>query len=134
MQLVAEYSEENGIHEGLGFIKGYIKHFELEKGYHIPHVGWNEIQYEADEPFFEGVRKKDRNFYFVHSYHFVPENEDVVLTKTEYGIEFVSAVKKNNIVATQFHPEKSQKNGLSFLEAFVEWEPIFDKEEVREKC
>lgn len=134
MQLVADYSEENGIHGGLGFIRGHVKHFELEKGYHIPHIGWNEIKYDEDEMFFEGIRKKDRNFYFVHSYHFIPKCEEVILTKTDYGIEFVSAVKKDNIVATQFHPEKSQKNGLNFLEAFVEWEPTVEKEEVKEEC
>jgi len=134
MQLVADYSEENGFHKGLGFIKGHVKHFQLEKGYHIPHIGWNEINYNEDEPFFERVRKKDRNFYFVHSYHFVPDSHHVILSTTKYGQEFVSAVKQNNIVATQFHPEKSQKNGLNFLEAFVEWEPVLEAEEAKEIC
>ena len=80
------------------------------------------------------MRKKDRNFYFVHSYHFIPESENVILSTTDYGINFVSALKKENIVATQFHPEKSQKNGLSFLEAFVEWEPVLEEEEAKEIC
>jgi glutamine amidotransferase/cyclase len=102
--------------EGLGYLKGTVKRFDVDRA--VPHIGWNGLVIHQPSRFFRG-RQGDEKFYFVHSYHVAPEDPDVVLTTTDYGYSFVSAIQKGAIVATQFHPEKSGRNGLKLLENFI---------------
>lgn len=116
MQLFADESEEGGLHKGLGIIRGRVVKFPEWVG-KIPHMGWNQIKMVRYHEIFDGI--EDNSFvYFVHSYHFLAE-ERCVLAKTEYGINFVSAVSKDNFIGFQFHPEKSGKIGLKMIENFV---------------
>jgi glutamine amidotransferase len=85
----------------------------------VPQMGWNQLHFKRRPPAFEGI-SEGSNVYFVHSYYTQPDHEDVIATTTEYGIEFCSSVWKDNIVATQFHPEKSQDVGLRILKNFAE--------------
>jgi glutamine amidotransferase len=118
LQLLFEKSYEFGETEGLGLIKGEVVKFELPKDYKIPHMGWNQIEKKKNSELLNGI--KDREFfYFVHSYYVKPTHENVKLTETEYGIKFTSSIEKDNIFATQFHPEKSQKAGLKLLKNFL---------------
>lgn len=117
MQLLADCGYEPEKTNGLGLIKGEVIKFNGIE-HRIPHMGWNSINIKKENKLFEGI-KKEADFYFVHSYYFVPENERDILTSTNYGIEFTSAVSKDNITGFQFHPEKSQKQGLKILENFV---------------
>ncbi len=120
LQLVFEKSYEFGEEEGFGFIKGKVVKFKLPSEYKIPHMGWNQVIKRKNSALLEGI-KEGEFFYFVHSYYVCPEEEDVKLTETEYGIVFTSAIEKDNIFATQFHPEKSQKAGLKLLENFCKF-------------
>jgi glutamine amidotransferase len=124
MQLLFKRSEEGKGVEGLGFIDGEIKKFSFEstKQQKIPHIGWNEVQgkWMKDMQLFQNIEPKT-NFYFVHSYHAVL-NEDVKHTTTDYGYDFISSIEKENIFGTQFHPEKSQKKGLEVLKNFLNGE------------
>lgn len=115
LQLLFDRSEEHGISEGLGVLRGEVR--LLPRGVKLPHIGWNQIEKQKDSALFESIKDGDF-FYFVHSYRVVPEDRGVVATITEYGEPFVSAVEKDNIMAVQFHPEKSQKKGLRLLENF----------------
>lgn len=119
MQLLFETSEEGGLVEGLGFIKGNVKRFSFKTNHlKVPHVGWNAVFGEdfSKIKIFKDI-KENSNFYFVHSYHAVPE-EEVIFSFTDHGYNFVSAIQKDNIYGTQFHPEKSQENGLKILKNF----------------
>jgi len=115
MQLLFDESEENGLHKGLGLIKGRV--VRLPSKVKIPHMGWNQVKLVKKSPLFVGV-PDESYFYFVHSYYCFPE-EDVAIGKTFYGLDFVCAVQKENILATQFHPEKSSKLGLAVLLNFA---------------
>ena len=116
MQLFADWSYEDGENEGFGWIKGSVVKIKGES-IRIPHIGWDEVK-PMEKKLFRGAR--DNFFYFMHSYHFIPENEAVVIATVNYsGLEIVSAVRKDNIVGVQFHPEKSQGDGLRFLKNFV---------------
>ncbi len=120
MQLFAERSEE-GESDGLGWIDGEVKRFNFkENNLKIPHMGWNLVIPQKEDVLFSNMPKESR-FYFVHSYHFVCENEDNILAKTNYGYDFPSIVKKENIIGVQFHPEKSHKYGMKLLENFVKF-------------
>lgn len=121
MQLLAEESDEHGTHAGLGWVSGAVHHFDVSDGLRVPHVGWNNIEIVGQPALFNGV-KTGTEFYFVHSYHFATDDESIVAATTEYGYEFVCAVHKDNIFGTQFHPEKSQHNGLQILRNFMSWE------------
>jgi glutamine amidotransferase len=116
MQLLADFSEEGGRHAGLGWIPGVVRRFELPREYAVPHVGWNEVRPMRREHLFSNLSESP-NFYFDHSYHFqcAPEH---VLAHCEYGLSVVAAVQRNNIFGVQFHPEKSQNNGLKLFRAF----------------
>jgi glutamine amidotransferase len=116
MQLLAEGSEENGWHEGLNWIPGKVKKIELPTSYAVPHVGWNNISFQNRDSLFSRTEESP-NFYFDHSYHFetTPEYR---LAWCDYGIEITAAVQKDNIFGVQFHPEKSQTNGLKLLRGF----------------
>ncbi|WP_456455845.1 imidazole glycerol phosphate synthase subunit HisH [Thermovibrio sp.] len=119
LQLLFEKSYEFGETQGLGLIKGEVVRFNLPSEFKIPHMGWNQVFKEKDSPLLQGI-KEGEFFYFVHSYYVKPEEEEVILTKTDYGeFFFTSSVEKDNVFATQFHPEKSQKAGLKLLENFL---------------
>lgn len=117
MQLFFEWSEEDGFHEGLRLLKGSVRKLP-ETGLPIPHMGWNEVD----------LREKDllkdfpfpQYFYFAHSYYVLPEEEKLVLAKTDYGITFPSIIGKENILGFQFHPEKSGEMGLKLLNFSLE--------------
>lgn len=112
-----DMSEEAPNVKGLGLISGSVKRFDIDLA--VPHIGWNGIKVRKEAPFLSGL-DGDEKFYFVHSYHVVPEDTSSVLTTTDYGTEFVSSVSMGNITATQFHPEKSGKAGLKLLKNFLE--------------
>ncbi len=122
LQLLFEESTEDGTHKGLGLIKGRVVRFpsnlkEGEEELKVPHMGWNDIKRKKDSPLLRGV-PDGSFFYFVHSYYAAPEDSSVILTTTEYGMEFTSSIAKDNILACQFHPEKSQTIGLQVLGNF----------------
>jgi glutamine amidotransferase len=119
MQLLFESSQEFGEHKGLGLIDGEIVFFDKSKMHEdtkIPHMGWNVIKTKNEHTLFEGLTNP--YLYFVHSYHAVTNEKNVIGT-TEYGYEFVSAVHKDNIYGFQPHPEKSHDNGLKILKNFM---------------
>lgn len=119
LHLLFEKGYEFGEENGLGIIKGKVVRFELPHDYKIPHMGWNQVSIKKNSPFLKEI-KEGEFFYFVHSYYVKPEDKSVILTTTDYGIEFVSSIEKDNVIATQFHPEKSQKAGLKLLSNFLE--------------
>ena len=120
LQLLFDVSNENGRHSGLGLLPGEVVAFEdLPPQYKIPHMGWNQLALRKSAPLFEGIAN-DAYCYFVHSYYAVPKNENVVAAQTEYHHLFPSVVWHNNVYATQFHPEKSQNDGLRMLRNFAE--------------
>jgi glutamine amidotransferase len=116
MQLLFSESEELGHHRGLSLLKGRLKRFPSTVK--VPHVGWNQAHPRKSSPLLRGINGGSY-FYFVHSYYLVPD-EDVTLTTTDYGIEFPSSIEKDNIFGIQFHPEKSQENGLTILKNFAD--------------
>ena len=122
LQLLFTESEEFGVHKGLNVIPGRVVRFpegmtEGEEELKVPHMGWNQVSIKRRPPALQGI-EDGANFYFVHSYYVQPEDTAVVATTTGYGIEFCSSIWKDNIVATQFHPEKSQEKGLAILKNF----------------
>ena len=119
LQLLFDRSYENGEHQGLGIIPGEVVKFELPHEYSVPHMGWNQIQPRHDPVLTEGL-KPGTYVYFVHSYYVVPTDESVIATETEYGVTFCSMIRRGNLFATQFHPEKSQAKGLLMLKNFAE--------------
>lgn len=120
MHLLADNGDEHGPNSGLQWIKGRVIPLEARGESQIPHIGWNRLSLCKNSPLIDdSLSRKD--FYFVHKYHFHCEDVDAVLTKTFHGAEFVSAISKGNIFATQFHPEKSQDNGLKILKNFLEF-------------
>ena len=116
LQVLFEYSEEAPGVKGLGIIPGSVKRFAIDLS--VPHIGWNGLNIKQPSVIFNGLRG-DEKFYFVHSYHVVSEDKEAVLTTTDYGYEFVSSIQKSNIIATQFHPEKSGSAGLRILKNFL---------------
>jgi len=116
MQLLLDVSYEGGESRGLGVFPGAVRLLEGE-GLKVPHIGWNQMEFRADCPIFEGL-PQGTHAYFDHSYYADPEESDMVAAETEYGIRFASALWRENVYATQFHPEKSQKWGLKMLENF----------------
>lgn len=122
MELLMEESFEHGHHKGLGWLPGHVKLFEVDD-LRVPHVGWNEIRVQGEAPLFKDLGPY-KEFYFVHSYHVVTNDESVIAATTPYGYDFVSALYKDNIFAAQFHPEKSQAIGLQVLRNFMQWQPM----------
>lgn len=117
MQLLFETSDEFGPVAGLGIFPGRVVRFPDSPDLKVPHMGWNQIRKRQDAPHLRGI--DDGTFvYFVHSYYVAPNDPALVATSTEYGIEFASAVARENVFATQYHPEKSQAIGLRILENF----------------
>jgi len=124
LQLLFTESEEFGVHKGLDVIPGRVVRFpewmtEQGEALKVPHMGWNQLAVKRRPSVFEGI-EEGTNVYFVHSYYVAPEDRGVIATTTTYGIEFCSSIWKDNIVATQFHPEKSQEKGLTILKNFGE--------------
>lgn len=119
MQILFSESEEFGICKGLDILKGKVIRFSLPKEYKIPHMGWNRVKFMKKSKFLSDVPDSSY-FYFVHSYYVAPEEKGVVAGVTDYGVEFTSMVIYENIFATQFHPEKSQKMGLKLLKNFIQ--------------
>ncbi|MCW5786104.1 MAG: imidazole glycerol phosphate synthase subunit HisH [Nitrospira sp.] len=120
LQLLFTESEEFGAHKGLGIIPGRVKKFALGPSLKVPHMGWNDIQVVRPSPPLAGIASGSY-CYFVHSYYVEPADETVIATVTEYGKPFVSAVWRDNVVACQFHPEKSQTVGLRLIKNFGAW-------------
>ena len=118
LQLLFEESEESPGVKGLGIFKGKIKKFSSDMGLKIPHIGWNSLEIKQNDTLFKDI-PENAYVYFVHSYYLHAEDENDIATVTNYGIDFHSAVGKNNIFATQFHPEKSGDVGLQILRNFA---------------
>jgi len=111
---------EGGDTRGLGWIEGTVEKMRPANGERLPHVGWNEVHYAR--PPGEGIFRDvldGRDFYFVHSYHFRPSREEIILGRTPYSGGFVSAVRQGHLFGTQFHPEKSQRAGFQVLRNFI---------------
>jgi glutamine amidotransferase len=119
MQILFEVGHEDGEHRGLGILRGKCVRFDVDEtmGLKVPHMGWNQLEVKRPSPLFCNL-PEGASVYFVHSYHVVPAEESVVATTTEYGRPFVSSIWRENLMATQFHPEKSQKVGLGILANF----------------
>ena len=118
MQIMAESGTEDGVTPGLGWIKGRVEKLSCDDiSFKVPHIGWNNFDLLTKSKLFNGV-KIENDFYFVHSYHVVCENEDNIIAQSSYCNSFVSAFNKDNIYGVQFHPEKSQDVGLKVLENF----------------
>ncbi len=121
MQLLAEESEEFGKHQGLGWIPARVKKFDFSPHpMRVPHVGWNNLLIEKEDPLFRGL-KNYPDFYFVHSYFMDCDEPETVIAKCDYGRPFAAAVQKENIFGVQFHPEKSQRAGLTVIKNFVDY-------------
>jgi len=116
MQMLFEESEEFGRTRGLGLLPGRVRAFKEDLP--IPHVGWNQVRHRRAHPLFAGI-DDSTFFYFVHSFFCEPDEEDVVVGETEYGSTFASIVAQKNICGVQFHPEKSQTDGLRLLRNFA---------------
>ncbi len=123
MQLFAKSSAEHGRHEGLGWIDADIRRLDVASPLKVPHVGWNELHFPEGDWLFKGIRPSEANFYFVHSFHMVCHEPSDLLATTDYGGVVTAVVRSGNLVAAQFHPEKSQDNGLRMLENWVAWNP-----------
>ena len=119
MQLLADSSEERGISKGLSFIPGKIKKIPELKGYRLPHVGWNEVEVQNEQPLFKDF-DTNSSFYFVHSYRFECEKK-YISSITDYGQKITASVQKDHIFGTQFHPEKSQKKGFYLINNFINY-------------
>jgi glutamine amidotransferase len=119
LQLLFEKSFENGKHQGLGVLQGDVVRFELPPEYAIPHMGWNQLGLRRRPPILDGI-EDGSYFYFVHSYYVVPRDAEVIAVETDYGRPFCSMIWRDNVFATQFHPEKSQAQGLRLLKNFAE--------------
>jgi imidazole glycerol-phosphate synthase subunit HisH len=120
MQMLSSLSEENGLTDGLNFISGKVLRLEkLGCCLRIPHVGWNEVKYQERTPLFNKIPQAT-DFYFVHSYAFIPDEPSHVIATSDYGVSITAVVSKNHIFGTQFHPEKSSKAGQQILNNFIE--------------
>lgn len=119
LQLLFEVSYEDGTHQGLGILPGEVKRFDLPSNYKVPHMGWNQAQILRPAPVLNGVSDEDY-FYFVHSYYVVPRDPELIAIEVSYHRPFCAMVWRDNLFATQFHPEKSQADGLRILRNFAE--------------
>lgn len=126
MHLMAREGHEHGIHKGMGWIDGIVKKMESsDASLKIPHMGWNEVVLtdEGQTHPVAKVLKSEDHAYFVHSYHMAMDTEDALLGYANHGGHVTAIVGHDNMIGTQFHPEKSQRVGLKFLRAFLEWRP-----------
>lgn len=118
LQVLLTGSEEGGWQDCLNVVSGVVR--RLPDGLKVPHMGWNQVKQLANHPLFRDV-PDNANFYFVHSYFADPEEKALIVGETEYGVKFCSVLAKGNLVATQFHPEKSGEMGLKIYDNFCEW-------------
>jgi len=118
LQLLFDVSFEGGEHEGLGILPGQVVRFPARTGIKVPHMGWNQLSIRRPAPLFAGL-SADPFMYFVHSYYVVPREESVISAEANYPEPFTAAVWRENLFATQFHPEKSQEQGLRILRNFA---------------
>jgi glutamine amidotransferase len=121
MQLLCRETNEHGHHEGLGWIDATVRRFEFpsERRLRIPHIGWNDVTGREGST----VMPDDGVFYFVHSYYVDCDEPSDIAATCSYGTEFAACVERGNVMATQFHPEKSQEDGLALLRRFATWQP-----------
>jgi glutamine amidotransferase len=120
LQVLFSESEEFGFHRGLGIIPGRVRRFSIDPSLKVPHMGWNEVNYQRTCPLFEGIADGS-HWYFVHSYYVDPTDKAVTATTTTYGNIFASSIWRDNVVACQFHPEKSQAVGSRLIKNFGAW-------------
>ena len=119
LQMFADVGYEEAETRGLGWISGKVSKIDNQKGkFKLPHIGWNEIEFQKDSKIFKDIKNKS-HMYFVHSYEFVPEEKSVISATTDYSSKIVCAVERDNIFGTQFHPEKSDKTGLKMIDNFI---------------
>ena len=122
--LMGSSTENNGV-SCLDIIDGKVLSIrdKLDKKLKIPHMGWSEVAQQNNHPLWDGIKNKSY-FYFVHSYYVSPDKKNDILATTSYGFDFVSAIARENMVAVQFHPEKSSKTGLKLLQNFLSWDGV----------
>jgi imidazole glycerol-phosphate synthase subunit HisH len=120
LQMLFDVGYEDGEHRGLGVFRGACVRFDVDDrfGLKVPHMGWNQLEVRRDAPILSEI-PRDAGVYFVHGYHVTPADDTLVATTTDYGRPFVSSIWRDNVMATQFHPEKSQKVGLQMLANFA---------------
>lgn len=123
MQLLAEQGVEYGTHQGLGWVKGSVNMFAPSDAIKIPHMGWNEISLSEKHPLAEDGLLQSGEAYFLHGYKFDAADNADIIASTDHGGKVTAAVGKDNILGVQFHPEKSQQYGISFLSRFLQWRP-----------
>ena len=122
MQLLAtEGNEGQGNNKGLDWISGEVKKIVVDQKFKIPHMGWNSLSFKKSHPLFKDINVDD-HFYFVHSYEFKAFSDDEIIATTEHSKKIVAAIAKDNIVGLQFHPEKSQLQGLQIIKNFIKWD------------
>ena len=119
-QLLFTESEEFGRHDGLNIFPGKVRAFAANQALKVPHMGWNQVNIQSDCPLFKGIADRS-NWYFVHSFFVDPQDKDITAAVTTYGVSFTSSIWKDNVVACQFHPEKSQAVGLQLIKNFGLW-------------
>ncbi len=119
LQVLFSESEEFGRCKGLDVFRGKVVRFQIKEK--VPHMGWNNVRILRRPPILSEAIPDDSYFYFVHSYYVVPNEEDIIAGTTDYGVTFTSMIWKDNVFATQFHPEKSQELGLKVLAGFGEF-------------
>ena len=125
MQLMATEGREKAITRGLGWIPGSVVRIEPESGLKVPHMGWNTLTFERPHPVLAGIPDGETGLhaYFVHSYHLATDSPDTLVASTDYGQKLTAIVGRDNLVGTQFHPEKSQTLGLALIGNFLRWKP-----------
>lgn len=120
LQMLFDIGYEGGEQPGLGVVAGRVERFRADCGLKIPHMGWNQVTFaQSDCPLMKGIPEQ-AHFYFVHSYYVVPSDSSVTWLACDYAGEFCAAIRRGNLFATQFHPEKSQRDGLQMLKNFAE--------------
>lgn len=117
LQLLFDWSEELGLNAGLGVLSGKVVRLPNAPGLKIPHMGWSALEIPRESKLLRGV-ENGASVYFVHSYHAVPDSENIIAARSTHGAPFVAAVERDNVMATQFHPEKSSAVGLKILDNF----------------
>ena len=123
MQMLASSGHEGGLSKGLGFVPGQVQRLDtLGCKLRIPHVGWNEVRFKKNDELFNGIPDLS-DFYFVHSYAFVPENDEHLIATVPYGFDVAAVVRNGNVFGCQFHPEKSSKAGRQLLKNFMGYAP-----------